>query len=251
MELWTNWLGAIQSLLTFFSSQVGLGAGLGIVALTLVLRTAILPISWRIAYRGSIRQKKMLRLQPQLARLKLECGEEPRVYAQRVMKLYQDNGMTVMDWRSILGSLVQMPLLLGMYQTLRAGREWRALPMGRDPVASGSLVRPVGGTHDHAGDGSEPGPAGTDAADTHRGAKHIGGDRSIEVLFCARGLLDRFQCLLGHTDRRVALYDREANQVRRGVDRVSAIRFIRFALLDPHWPESRHTCYSHYSTARS
>jgi len=121
MELWTNWLGAIQSLLTFFSSQVGLGAGLGIVALTLVLRTAILPISWRVAYRGSIRQKKMLRLQPQLARLKLECGEEPRVYAQRVMKLYQDNGMTVMDWRSILGSLVQMPLFLGMYQTLRAG----------------------------------------------------------------------------------------------------------------------------------
>ena len=61
MELWTYWLGAIQGLLTFFSSEVGLGAGLGIVALTLVLRTAILPISWRVAYRGSIRQKKMLR----------------------------------------------------------------------------------------------------------------------------------------------------------------------------------------------
>jgi len=49
MELWTYWLGAIQGLLTFFSSEVGLGAGLGIVALTLVLRTAILPISWRVA----------------------------------------------------------------------------------------------------------------------------------------------------------------------------------------------------------
>jgi YidC/Oxa1 family membrane protein insertase len=38
-----------------------------------------------------------------------------------MMKLYQDNGMTAMDWRSVLGSLVQMPLFLGMYQTLRAG----------------------------------------------------------------------------------------------------------------------------------
>jgi YidC/Oxa1 family membrane protein insertase len=121
MELWTYWLGAIQGLLTFFSSQVGLGAGLGIVALTLVLRTAILPISWRVAYRGSIRQKKMLRLQPALARLKLECGDEPRMYAERTLKIYQENGMTLMDWRSILGSLVQMPLFLGMYQTLRAG----------------------------------------------------------------------------------------------------------------------------------
>lgn len=121
MELWTYWLNAIQNLLAFLSSQVGLGTGLGIVALTLLLRTVILPISWRVAYRGSIRQKKMLRLQPELQRLKLECGDEPRDYAQRTMKLYQENGMTVMDWRSILGSLVQMPLFLGMYQTLRAG----------------------------------------------------------------------------------------------------------------------------------
>jgi YidC/Oxa1 family membrane protein insertase len=81
----------------------------------------ILPISWRVAYRGSIRQKKMSRLQPELARLKLECGGEPRDYAQRMMKLHQENGLTVMDWRSVLGSLVQMPLFLGMYQTLRAG----------------------------------------------------------------------------------------------------------------------------------
>jgi YidC/Oxa1 family membrane protein insertase len=121
MELWTYWLAAIQSLLTFFTSQVGLGAGLGIVALTLVLRTAILPISWRVAYRGSIRQKKMLRLQPTLARLKLECGDVPRDYAQRTMKLYQEHGLSVMDWRGIFGSLVQMPLFLGVYQTLRAG----------------------------------------------------------------------------------------------------------------------------------
>jgi YidC/Oxa1 family membrane protein insertase len=131
MELWTYWLAAIQSLLTFFTSQVGLGAGLGIVALTLVLRTAILPISWRVAYRGSIRQKKMLRLQPTLARLKLECGDVPRDYAQRTMKLYQEHGLSVMDWRGIFGSLVQMPLFLGVYQTLRAGADpWFALLAG-------------------------------------------------------------------------------------------------------------------------
>jgi YidC/Oxa1 family membrane protein insertase len=121
MELWTHWLNAIHGLLIFLSSGVGLGTGLGIVVLTLLLRTLILPISWSTAYRGSIRQKKMLRLQPELARLKLEHGDEPRIYAERVMKLYQDNGMTVMDWQSVLGSLMQIPLFLGMYQTLRAG----------------------------------------------------------------------------------------------------------------------------------
>ena len=121
MELWTVWLGAIQGLLNFLSSQVGLGAGLAIVALTLLLRTAMLPISWPAAYRGSIRQKKMLRLNPELARLKQECGDDPKVYAQRVMKLYQEHGMTALDLRSLVGALAQMPLFLGMYQTLRAG----------------------------------------------------------------------------------------------------------------------------------
>jgi len=121
MELWMQWLDAIQVLLTFLSTQVGLGTGLGIVALTLLLRTVILPISWPIAYRGSIRQKKMLRLQPELERLRREYANEPRIYAERMMRLYRERGMTVMDWRSVLGSLLQMPLFLGMYQTLRAG----------------------------------------------------------------------------------------------------------------------------------
>jgi YidC/Oxa1 family membrane protein insertase len=121
MELWTFWLGAIHGLLSFLSSQAGLGEGLAIVVLTLLLRTAILPISWRVAYRGTIRQKKMLKLQPELQRLKQECGDQPRVYADRLMRLYQENGMTVMDWRSVFASLAQMPLFLGMFQTLRAG----------------------------------------------------------------------------------------------------------------------------------
>jgi membrane protein insertase Oxa1/YidC/SpoIIIJ len=52
---------------------------------------------------------------------KRECADQPQVYADRLMKLYQKNGMTVMDWRSVFGSLAQMPLLLGMFQILRAG----------------------------------------------------------------------------------------------------------------------------------
>jgi YidC/Oxa1 family membrane protein insertase len=127
MEMWAQWLNFIHGLLAFLSSTLGLGAGFGIVALTLLLRTVILPVSWRIAYRGTIRQKKMSRLQPELQRLKSECGDKPAVYAERIMKLYQAHGMTVMDWRSVFGSLVQMPLFLGMYQTLRAGFKARFL----------------------------------------------------------------------------------------------------------------------------
>ena len=79
--------------------QMGLwlGTGLAIVALTLLLRTALLPISWRIAFRGAIRQKKRLRRQPELVSIKAKYGDDPQLYAQRMMKLYQEHGVTVMD----------------------------------------------------------------------------------------------------------------------------------------------------------
>jgi YidC/Oxa1 family membrane protein insertase len=132
VELWTYWLSAIHSLLIFLSSHVGLGTGLAIVTLTLLLRTAILPLSWSVAYRSTIRQKRMLRLQPELARLKAECGNQPQVYAQRMMALYQRHGISVMDWRSVLGSLLQMPLFLGMYQTFA--------PVAMAPASFGSRL---------------------------------------------------------------------------------------------------------------
>jgi len=80
-----------------------------------MLRTVILPISWPIAYRSSIRQKKMVRLQPELQRLKLECSEHPSLCGtnDEVIPRTRNHGG---DWRSVLGSLVQMPLFLGMYQ---------------------------------------------------------------------------------------------------------------------------------------
>ncbi len=121
MELWTYWLEAIHGVLDLLSSQIGLGAGVAIVTLTLLLRIAILPLSWSVAYRGSIRQKKMVRLQPDLQRLKDKFSNQPQLYMQRMMALYQEHGLKPMDGRSILGALAQMPLFIGMFQTLRGG----------------------------------------------------------------------------------------------------------------------------------
>jgi len=189
MELWTYWLSAIQCLLNFLSSQAGLGEGLGIVALTVLLRTMILPLSWRVAYRGCIRQKKMVQLQPELARLKLELGDEPRIYAERMMKLY-----------------------------IAGRRQRRSISLDRNSIASGSLVCGVGGTHDDADDGCESGSAGTNASDADSSTQHFGRRRSAEVLFGVGGLLDGFQLLFGGPDRCSALCGGETHQVGCGVD---------------------------------
>lgn len=119
MSLWTLWLDALRGLLEALSTQAGLGLGLAVIAGTLLLRVTLLPISWSAAYRGCIRQKKLIKLQPELQRLKERHGDQPEVYMQEMMSLYRKHDLTFLDGKSLLGALAQMPLFLGMFQVLR------------------------------------------------------------------------------------------------------------------------------------
>jgi YidC/Oxa1 family membrane protein insertase len=103
------------------SSGLGLGTGLGIIAMSIALRAALLPISWPAAYRGCIRQKKMARLQPELQRINDQFADDPRTRAERTIALYREHGLTALDGRGLLAALVQMPIFLGMFQVLRDG----------------------------------------------------------------------------------------------------------------------------------
>ena len=121
MALWTHWLDFLGHFLGFLASQAGLGEGLAIIALTLLVRTVILPLSWSSAYRGCVRQKTFARLQPELQRLKKKFGDQPRLYTEHLAALYRKNGITQIDGRAFLSALVQLPVLLGLYQALRKG----------------------------------------------------------------------------------------------------------------------------------
>ncbi len=72
MDIWTAWLDSITALLTILSSGAGLSVGLAIIVTTVLLRTALLPLSWTIAYRARLRQKKLTKLQPELRALQTE-----------------------------------------------------------------------------------------------------------------------------------------------------------------------------------
>lgn len=120
MSLWTVWLDALRGLIEVLSSEVGLGLGVAIIAGTLLLRAALLPISWSVAYRSCIRQKRMIKLQPALQQLKDRYDDRPDVYMQQMMSLYRKHGLTFFDGKTVLGALAQMPLFIGMFQVLRS-----------------------------------------------------------------------------------------------------------------------------------
>ena len=123
MEIWTTWLDVIREMLQFLSSDIGLGAGLAIVVLTLLLRTILLPVSWSGTYRGCVHQKKVMKLQPELQRIKEEFKDQPQLLAERTMSTYRKAGVPMLDGRPILSALAQMPVFIGMFHVLRTGLE--------------------------------------------------------------------------------------------------------------------------------
>jgi YidC/Oxa1 family membrane protein insertase len=120
MDIWALWLDAIRAVITA-SADVGLGAGLAIVVVTLLLRTVLLPLAWPIAYRACIRQRKMRELQPELQALRDKFRDNPNVYLEKMKELYEKHGLALVDLKGVLGSLVQLPVFLGMFQALRDG----------------------------------------------------------------------------------------------------------------------------------
>ena len=119
MDIWLIWLDSIRSIITALSADTGLGLGLAIVIVTLLLRALLLPLAWPIAYRACIRQKKMLKLQPELKALRDRFGDKPDVYMQKMTELYGNHGLTLVDLKGLLGGFAQMPVFLGMFQVLR------------------------------------------------------------------------------------------------------------------------------------
>ena len=119
MDIWLIWLDSIRSIITALSADTGLGLGLAIVIVTLLLRALLLPLAWPIAYRACIRQKRMLKLQPELKALRESFGDKPDVYMQKMTELYGNHGLKLVDFKALLGGFAQMPVFLGMFQVLR------------------------------------------------------------------------------------------------------------------------------------
>jgi len=119
MNPWTLWLDTLNAALAALSTDVGLGLGLAIIVSTLALRFALLPVSWPLALRNRLRQKKMQTLKPELERLKAQLGNRPEEYGTRMLALYREHGLSPVDGKSLLGALVQMPVFVGMFRVLR------------------------------------------------------------------------------------------------------------------------------------
>lgn len=116
MDLWTHWL---QSALGYLQVHFGLSEAVAIIALTLLARAVLLPVSLTSAYRMQLNRKAIARLKPQLDALREVHKDDPSEIARRTMALYRENGIAFFDRLSLLNIGSQSMLGLGLFRTLR------------------------------------------------------------------------------------------------------------------------------------
>ncbi len=117
--LWTTLIHQpIYNALIFFASILpGHDLGWAIILLTILLRTILLAPNQR-ALKS---QKKLQSIQPKINALKDKFGQDQQRIAQETMALYKEN--KVNPFGSCLPILIQLPILIGLYNVIQSGMD--------------------------------------------------------------------------------------------------------------------------------
>ena len=96
--------------------------GLAIIALTLIIRIVLFPLTNK-AYKSTSRMKL---LQPQMEAIKERCGDDRQRLSQEMMKLYKKEGVNPVS--GCFPMLVQIPIFFALYKVFYVSIEMRHAP---------------------------------------------------------------------------------------------------------------------------
>jgi YidC/Oxa1 family membrane protein insertase len=106
-----------DAIVKFWHDTVGFGWGLSIIGLTVVVRLAILPLTFK-----QVRSMQGLqKLQPEMKKIQERYKEDKKRQQEEMLKLYQEHQINPLG--SCLPLILQLPFFFGLYYTLREGGE--------------------------------------------------------------------------------------------------------------------------------
>ncbi len=121
-------------ILKFLHENLGISWSWSIVLLTVIVRIALIPLTWR-----QIKSMRAMQaLQPQLKALQEKYKSDRQVLNQKTMEFYQEN--KVSPFGSCLPLLLQLPVFFGLYVMLNnAGK---TVAEGAVGASAGAFVNP-------------------------------------------------------------------------------------------------------------
>ncbi|MFD1863446.1 membrane protein insertase YidC [Planococcus sp. FY231025] len=130
----------LVSAITYFKDLLGT-YGLGIIAVTVLIRLALLPLM----VKQTRSSKRMQELQPELAKLKEKYKSKDAVtqqkYQQEMMAMFSERGVNPMA--GCLPVLIQMPVLIGFYHAISRMNSTPSIDLGAFlifPLAEPSII---------------------------------------------------------------------------------------------------------------
>jgi YidC/Oxa1 family membrane protein insertase len=106
-------IDALESVMLFFHDTLGFGWGFSIIFLTIVVRAALIPLTFK-----QIRSmQSMQRVAPQIKELQKKYKDDKQRLQQETMKFYQENKIN--PFASCLPLALQMPVFISLFYMLR------------------------------------------------------------------------------------------------------------------------------------
>ncbi|MBP9002199.1 MAG: membrane protein insertase YidC [Candidatus Hydrogenedentes bacterium] len=112
----------LLNLLNWFYDHVFPNYGLAIIFLTILVRVAVFPLTWK----SMVSMKRMSQLAPELEKIKQEVGDDPQELQRRTMELYRERGINPLG--GCLPIFLQLPVFFALYRML-----WQAFELRRAP----------------------------------------------------------------------------------------------------------------------
>jgi YidC/Oxa1 family membrane protein insertase len=118
---WSLVVDAVRALVFAVAHLFGNSVGSGILAVSVLVRLALLPLTLRAARRAVEHQGRIAALKPELERLRQRFGDDRAGLAEATMRLYRERGIGVMPQGTLVSTLVQLPVGAALYQAFARG----------------------------------------------------------------------------------------------------------------------------------
>ena len=118
------WAGFVELIRVTIFSAAHLCAGSlgsGILAVSVAMRLALMPLTLRLARQAHLQQLRLAALKPQIDALQRRYASDPVRLMREMQQLHAANGIRLVTPGGIVGLLLQLPLLSGLFAAVRAG----------------------------------------------------------------------------------------------------------------------------------
>lgn len=118
---WSLVVGFVRALVFAIAHICGNSVGSGILAVSVLVRLALLPMTLRAARRAMVHHARIAELKPELERLRRVHGDDRAGLAEATMRLYRERGIEMIPRGTLTATLIQLPIGAALYQAFAKG----------------------------------------------------------------------------------------------------------------------------------